>query len=135
MVEEALRLYPPAYSLFLRQATAAVDLRGVAIAKGDLVQIVPYTLHRDARWFPDPTRFDPGRFLSTPAWPQYAYLPFGAGPRVCIGQNFALMEICLVVATILQRWRPRRLDQWPALAPKFSLRPRNGMPMTWHAIR
>ena len=131
VVEETLRLYPPAYSLFLRQATIDVDLDGTAIAKGDLVQIVPFTLHRDARWFENPTMFDPARFLGEPTWPRYAYLPFGAGPRVCIGQNFALMEVCLVVATILQRSKPSRLDQLPALAPKFSLRPKNGMPMTW----
>jgi enediyne biosynthesis protein E7 len=131
VVEETLRLYPPAYSLFLRQATIDVDLAGTNIARGDLVQIVPFTLHRDARWFENPTMFDPARFLDEPTWPRYAYLPFGAGPRVCIGQNFALMEVCLVVATILQRWQPCRLDQLPALAPKFSLRPKNGMPMTW----
>jgi enediyne biosynthesis protein E7 len=123
VVEETLRLYPPAYSLFLRQATTDVDLDGTAIAKGDLVQIIPF-LHRDARWFENSTSFDPGRFLREPTWPRYAYLPFGAG------QNFALMEVCLVVATILQRWHPRRLDRLPALAPKFSLRPKNGMP--WH---
>jgi cytochrome P450 len=131
VVEETLRLYPPAYSLFLRQATTDVDLEGTAIAKGDLVQIVPFTLHRDARWFENSNSFDPGRFLREPTWPRYAYLPFGAGPRVCIGQNFALMEVSLVVATILQRWHPRRLDRLPALAPKFSLRPKNGMPMAW----
>jgi cytochrome P450 len=131
VVEETLRLYPPAYSLFLRQATLGVDLAGTAVAKGDLVQVVPFTLHRDGRWFENPTMFDPRRFLDEPTWPRYAYLPFGAGPRVCIGQNFALMEVCLVVTTILQRWHPCRLDQLPALAPKFSLRPKNGMPMIW----
>lgn len=134
VVEETLRLYPPAYSLFLRQATTDVDLDGTAIAKGDLVQIVPFTLHRDARWFENSTTFDPGRFLREPTWPRYAYLPFGAGPRVCIGQNFALIEVCLVLATILQRWHPCRLDQLPALAPKFSLRPKNGMTMVWRRV-
>lgn len=131
VVEEALRLYPPAYSLFLRQATEDVDVGGAAIREGDLVQVVPYSVHRDRRWFPEPGRFDPGRFLAAPTWPRYAYLPFGAGPRVCIGQNFALMEACLVVATLLQRVAPERRDRPPVPVPKFSLRPGGGLPMRW----
>ena len=131
VIEEVLRLYPPAYSLFLRQATEDVDLAGVAIRAGDLVQIVPYSLQRDPRWFPDPARFDPNRFLAKPTWPRYAYIPFGAGPRVCIGQSFALTEACLVVATLLQRWVPEQAERTPVLNAKFSLRPREGLPMRW----
>lgn len=135
MIEEVLRLHPPAYSLFLRQATEDVDLAGAAIQAGDLVQIVPYILHRDERWFPDPDTFDPARFLGKPSWPRYAYLPFGAGPRVCIGQNFALMEAHLVLATLLQRVVPERLEREPVPDPKFSLRPRAGLPMRWKMRR
>ncbi len=131
VVEETLRLYPPAYSLSLRQAIANVDLAGTTIAKGDLVQIAPFTVHRDPRWFKEPLAFDPARFMTEATWPRYAYLPFGAGPRVCIGQSFALMEACLVVATILQRCVPLRLDAPLALAAKFSLRRKNGLRMTW----
>ena len=131
VIEETLRLYPPAYSLFLRQAVKDVDLAGVAIRKGDLVQIVPFTLHRDPRWFVKPETFNPARFLTEPSWPRYAYLPFGAGPRVCIGQNFALMEACLVTATILQRLRPIGVPNVPVPSAKFSLRPLGGLPMTW----
>lgn len=131
VVEEVLRLYPPAYSLFLRQATENVDVAGAAIRAGDLVQVVPYSVHRDGRWFSEPEKFDPGRFLMEPTWPRYAYLPFGAGPRVCIGQNFALMEACLVLSTLLQRLAPEHLDRPPVLSPKFSLRPRGGLPMRW----
>lgn len=131
VVEEVLRLHPPAYSLFLRQATEAVDLAGAAVRAGDLVQVAPYALHRDERWFPDPDVLDPARFLGPPTWPRYAYLPFGAGPRVCIGQNFALMEACLVLATLLQRVVPERLERAPVPDPKFSLRPRGGLPMRW----
>jgi cytochrome P450 len=134
VVEETLRLYPPAYSLFPRQALEALDLAGVPIAKGDLVQIAPFTLHRDPRWFPEPDRFDPGRFLQEPSWPRYAYLPFGAGPRVCIGQNFAMMEACLVIATLLQGVEPIAIvGEVPTHAAKFSLRPRGGLHITWRA--
>ena len=134
VVEETLRLYPPAYSLLLRQAVSNVNIAGTPVAKGDLVQIVPFTVHRDPRWFENPLAFDPGRFLDKATWPRYAYLPFGAGPRVCIGQNFALAEACLVVATILQHCRPLALDRMPELDPKFSLRPKNGLPMTWRCV-
>ncbi len=130
-IEESLRLHPPAYSLFLRQATEDVDLAGVTIRRGDLVQIVPFALHRDDRFFSDPLRFDPQRFLADPTWPRYAYLPFGAGPRVCIGQNFALMEACLIAATVLQRLRPIAVERPVIPSPKFSLRPAGGMPMRW----
>ncbi len=131
VVEEVLRLYPPAYSLFLRRAVVDVDLGSFIIAKGDLVQITPFVLHRDARWFTSANRFDPARFLGAPTWPRYAYLPFGAGPRVCIGQNVGLMEACLIVATILQRWHPVSVAGQVIADPKFSLRPRDGLPMTW----
>lgn len=131
VVEEVLRLYPPAYSLFLRRAIEDVAMDGFTIRKGDLVQITPYTLHRDRRWFPDPARFDPTRFLTDPEWPRYAYLPFGNGPRVCIGQNFGMMEACLVTATLLQRWIPVCEHGAVVPDPKFSLRPKGRLPMSW----
>lgn len=135
VVDETLRLYPPAYTLFLRQATEDVDLIGVQLRKGDLVQVVPYTIQRDQRFFSNPTVFDPTRFLQKPSWPQYAYLPFGAGPRVCIGQNFGLMETCLVAATLLQNLAPVEANSHPIPLPKFSLRPLGGLPMTWKIIK
>lgn len=130
-VEEALRLFPPAYSLFLRQATEDVAISGTHVRKGDNVQIVPFTLHRDPRWYETPEAFMPSRFRQPPTWPQYAYLPFGAGPRVCVGQNFALMEACLAAATILQRWAPEQISTLPIPSAKFSLRPRGGLSMIW----
>ncbi|MBM1556841.1 cytochrome P450 [Sulfitobacter mediterraneus] len=134
VVDETLRLYPPAYTLFLRQAEQDTDLLGLQLRKGDLVQIVPFITQRDPRFFVNPDEFDPARFLTDPTWPQYAYLPFGAGPRVCIGQNFGLIESCLVVATVLQRMVPDRLAHFPSLSAKFSLRPQEGLPMTWSMI-
>lgn len=133
-INETLRLYPPAYTLFLREAAEPVDLLGVRLAKGDLAQIVPFTTQRDPRFFDRPDRFDPSRFLTEPTWPQYACLPFGAGPRVCIGQNFGLMESCLVAATVLQRLAPVRMEARPQPVPKFSLRPRGGLPMDWRLL-
>jgi cytochrome P450 len=134
IIAETLRLYPPAYTLFLREATEAVDLLGLSIRRGDLVQVVPFTTQRDARFFAEPEQFAPKRFLVAPTWPAYAYLPFGAGPRVCIGQNFGLMEACLVAATVLQQMVPAAIRRVPAPLPRFSLRPSGGLPMTWHLV-
>ena len=131
VVEETLRMFPPAYALFIRKAIEDVELCGVRISKNDNVQIVPYTIHRMEKWFSSPDTYDPGRFLSEPTWPKYAYLPFGAGPRVCIGQNFGLMEACLVVATLLREWKPKSMLGEPIPEAKFSLRPQDGLPMVW----
>jgi len=131
VIEESLRLYPPAYALFTRRAAKDVSLDGLELRKGDNVIIVPYTLHRSERWFEDAGHFKPARFLEAPTWPKYAYLPFGAGPRVCIGQNFGLMEACLVTATILQHWRPKQIEGGLQAEAKFSLRPKGGLSMRW----
>ncbi|UOA26163.1 cytochrome P450 [Pseudosulfitobacter sp. DSM 107133] len=130
-IDETLRLYPPAYTLFLRQATEPVELLDLSLRTGDLVQIIPYLTQRDPRFFDAPDQFDPARFLQPPTWPQFAYLPFGAGPRVCIGQNFGLMEACLVAATVLQRLTPMSLEAMPPPLARFSLRPDGGLPMSW----
>lgn len=99
---------------------------------GDLVQIVPFATQRDRRWFDAPGEFRPTRFLGPPAWPRYAYLPFGAGPRVCIGQAFGLLEAGLVLATLLQRLSPEPAGSGGAVPEaKFSLRPRGGLPQRW----
>ena len=132
IVQETLRLYPAAYTLFLRQAVEDLNLSGHEIKKGDLVQIIPYTMQRDPRFFADPTRFDPSRFLTTETWPKYAYLPFGAGPRVCIGQSFGIMESILVITTLLQYGLPAPLPDLPPPHPRFSLRPKGGLKMVWH---
>lgn len=131
VIEETLRLYPPAYALFVRRAVEDVELSSIKIHKNDNVQIVPYTIHRMEKWFERPNQFDPMRFSKKPSWPKYAYLPFGAGPRVCIGQNFGLMEACLATATILQKWQPKSISIQPVPEAKFSLRPRDGLPMMW----
>lgn len=132
VVAEALRLYPPAYALFPRRAVEDVPVAGVTIRKGDLVQIIPFVTQRDGRWFEAPDAFQPSRFLGAPAWPRYAYLPFGAGPRVCIGQAFGLLEAGLVLATLLQRLSPQMAGDGGAVPEaRFSLRPRGGLPQRW----
>jgi cytochrome P450 len=101
--KETLRLYPPAP--VVREALHDIEIDGYLVPKGYTIYIVPYTLHRQAEYFPDPERFDPERF--TPErekqLPRYAYLPFGAGPRICIGNHFALMEGQLLLATLAGR--------------------------------
>jgi cytochrome P450 len=131
VVAEALRLYPPAYALFPRRAIKDVAVGNVAIRKGDLVQIIPFITQRDHRWFEAPDAFRPARFLVSPGWPRYAYFPFGAGPRVCIGQAFGLLEVSLVLATLLQRLSPEPAGAQAIPEAKFSLRPKGGLPQRW----
>ncbi|KAB1070950.1 cytochrome P450 [Methylobacterium planeticum] len=105
VVDETLRLYPPAF-VIVRAARAADRVGGHAVAKGDVVVISPWVLHRHRRLWVDPDAFDPSRFLTgAPAVPRFAYLPFGAGPRVCIGAHFALTEATLALARLVARFR------------------------------
>jgi len=127
VVKETLRLYPPAWIWFAREAVTAVELGEYTIPAGGLVYVTPWVTQRDARWFADPERFAPERFLPENAGqiPPYAWCPFGGGPRSCIGSGFAMTEMVLVVATMLQRLRlALPAGQGPvALAPLMSLRP------------
>jgi cytochrome P450 len=101
--KETLRLYPPAP--VVREALHDIEIDGYLVPKGYTIYILPYTIHRKAEYFPDPERFDPDRF--TPErekqLPRHAYIPFGAGPRICIGNHFALMEGQLLLATLAGR--------------------------------
>jgi cytochrome P450 len=132
VVSEALRLYPPAW-LIGRRALIDYDLDGYEIASGSIVIVSPYVTHHDARFYPDPFRFDPGRWTPEERRrrPRYSYFPFGAGPRVCIGETLARTEALLVLGALAQRWRlrPRRGHE-PRLEPRVTLRPKGGMPMT-----
>jgi cytochrome P450 len=137
VVKETLRLYPPAIGVFTRQAVNDVDIGGYSLKKGSLVQMLSYVTHRDPRWFPEPERFDPERFAPGRAEsiPAFAYFPFGGGPRVCIGNQFALAEMVLVAATLLQNLRFELApEQGPVkLKPQLSLRPEGGLRLrlTW----
>lgn len=104
VVKEVMRLYPAAWMLD-RTPTEDVELCGYRIKKGAMMLISPYMMHHNPRYFEDPERFDPERFAKgrEELIPRNTYLPFGMGPRVCIGQQFAMMELRLVLATIIQR--------------------------------
>ena len=109
VVKESLRLRPPAWSLG-RESTEPFELRGRRFEAGTWVWMIPWSIHRDPRWYSDPERFSPERWEQGLAKriPKFAYLPFGGGPRICIGNQFAMMEAVLLLATIAQRFSLRR---------------------------
>ena len=115
VVSEALRLFPPAFTL-AREAIAPDIAGGVPIPAGAVVLIAPWILHRHRRLWQEADAFDPGRFMPDAAPPpRFAYLPFGAGPRVCVGAQFALAEATLVLAALVQAFRVGRSDERPVL--------------------
>jgi unspecific monooxygenase len=115
VVDEALRLYPPAF-IIVRQAIAPDEVAGATIPKGSMVAIAPWVLHRHAKLWADPDAFNPSRFLDQqPRAHRFAYLPFGVGPRVCIGAQFALAEASLVLATLVQHFEIALADDIPVL--------------------
>jgi cytochrome P450 len=119
---EALRLYPPAW-VVARRAIEATRIGGYPIKRGDVVVASQYVTHRNPRFFRDPDRFDPERFLGT-TYPKFAYFPFGGGNRLCIGERFAWTEGVLAMATIAQRVRFQAVDSEPVgTVPLVTLRP------------
>lgn len=132
VIKETLRMYPVAYALFCRQAISDIELEGVSIRKGDLVQLLPYVTQRDERWYANADTFRPERFLGKEDWPQYAYFPFGAGQRVCIGQSFGMMEVMLTAASILMNLTVEPAEgKFLSAHPRFSLRPTAGTKVTF----
>jgi cytochrome P450 len=104
-LDETLRLYPPAF-LIVREARGPDEIAGRRIAPGTVVSISPWVLHRHRRYWREPDRFDPARFApDAPPPERFAYLPFGAGPRICVGAQFALTEASIVLARLLRRFR------------------------------
>ena len=129
VVQESIRLYPPVWGLS-RRAEEECGFGGYRIPAGAYVTVLPYTLHRHPDWWPDAERFDPERFA--PAQSQgrhpFAYLPFAGGPRTCIGAGMAMLEIQLVLATLLQRFRVRMSPSHPVVPlASVTLRPRFGL--------
>ncbi|MGE5826806.1 MAG: cytochrome P450 [Micromonosporaceae bacterium] len=136
VIEEAMRLYPPVW-LLPRRALADDDVGGYRVPAGADVLICPYTLHRHPKFWPDPERFDPERFAPDrhAGRPRYAYIPFGAGPRFCVGNNLGMLEAVFIVATLA---RYLRLESPPGRVvvpePMLSLRISGGLPMMVHTV-
>jgi cytochrome P450 len=129
VIDEVMRLYPPAWTL-ARRAVGDCEIGGYRIPARSVLLMSQYVMHRDPRYYPDPERFDPDRWTpeSRATRPAFSYFPFGGGPRLCIGDQFAKMECALVIATIAQRWRLRLAGGHRiAVAPQLTLRPKHGV--------
>jgi cytochrome P450 len=135
--EETLRVRPPAWMIG-RKALGPDRLNGHEIPAGAVVAVSPYVTHRNPAYWNDPEEFDPRRFEGhrSGAHPQMAYLPFGAGPRKCLGENLALLEAPLVIANVLQRFEPRLVSgQDVRPQPLFILRPPTTLMMTLERVQ
>lgn len=132
VLQESMRLYPPAWFLG-RETRDNYQLGDYRLPRGTTLFLCPYLLHRDARYFPDPEQFQPERWLAAAerTTPRYAYFPFGAGPRSCIGAGFAMLEMTAVLPTLLRKLNLRPVSDDPLdLIPAITLRPRHGLRMT-----
>jgi cytochrome P450 len=139
VVKESMRLYPPAWAVG-RQAIGKFEMGGYKFPAGTSIAILQWSTQRDARFFPDPEKFDPERWsaeaLRRNALPRFAYFPFGGGPRVCVGAGFAMMEAILLLATMAQRFRMTLVAKRKVkLLPSVTLRPKNGIHMVLHEVK
>jgi len=128
VVAETMRLYPPAWVLG-RFALEDYEVAGYRIPRGSLVLVSQYVVQRDPRFFPDPERFDPGRWTpeAKAARPHFSYFPFGGGPRRCVGEGFAWTEAVLILAALARRWRVRLVEPRAVeVRPRITLRPGEG---------
>lgn len=123
-VKESMRLYPPAWAIG-REATEPMKVANVPVKKGQQLWAAQWVVHRDPRWFPQPHAFRPERWDNL-SIPKHAYFPFGAGPRICIGNAFAMMEMVLVLATVIQRFSFEKVREIDAV-PSVTLRPKGGL--------
>jgi cytochrome P450 len=131
VIKESMRLYPPAWGI-ARTVIKEFELGGYRIPSGANVVMSTWIMHRDPRYFPEPEKFNPDRWLPDKAQrlPKFAYFPFGGGPRQCIGASFAMMEATLLLATIAQRFQFRPVSSDPVTpTPSFTLRPKQGIRM------
>ncbi|MBI2487531.1 MAG: cytochrome P450 [Deltaproteobacteria bacterium] len=129
---ESMRLYPPVWAV-ARRAIDDYEAGGYVVPAGSFVFMSQYVTHRDARYYPDPLRFDPERWTpeQQASRPQFAYFPFGGGPRRCIGESFAWMEGILVLSTLARKWKAGLVPGHRVeLKPLITLRPKYGMLMT-----
>jgi cytochrome P450 len=132
VIEESMRLYPPAPGLSARQAAADDEICGRKVKKGQMVLIFPWVLHRHEALWDDPLRFDPERFAPerSAGRPRFAYLSFGGELRICIGAQLAMMEATIILATLAQKFHLRLAPaQDIELQARITLRPRDGIRM------
>jgi cytochrome P450 len=133
VIRESMRLYPPAYNIS-RESLQEVDLGGYHIPAHHEVSMSQFAIHRDARWYDNPNAFIPERWYEAfkATLPKFAYFPFGGGPRLCIGQQFAMLEASIILA-MLVRHGTWRLHPWQliSLQTSITLRPRYGI---WVAV-
>lgn len=132
VIKESMRLMPPVWS-FAREAIETVKIGPYTIPQGSTVNVITLHAHQDTRYYPDPKRFDPERFTpeNEAKLPRGAYIPFGGGPRICIGFSFAMMEARLLLATIASQYK-LRLEPGQRVTPQaqVTLNPKGGLPMT-----
>ena len=131
VIREAMRLYPPAW-MIAREALGDCEIGGYHVPKGTQLLMSQWLVHRDPRWFDNPEKFHPERWDQDliKRLPRCAYFPFGDGPRICIGNHFAMMEAVLILATITRRFRLSiEPGQSLELMPSVTLRPRSGLRM------
>jgi cytochrome P450 len=134
VLDETMRLYPPAF-LIARAAAGPDVVAGLPVRKRDVILISPWLLHRHEKLWQDPNVFMPQRFVAPSSPDRFAYLPFGVGPRICIGAHFALVEATLALAEIIGTFRVTLLDKAPVMpvgvvttqpdrSPMFAISPR-----------
>ncbi|WP_276282694.1 cytochrome P450 [Halorussus caseinilyticus] len=132
VVDEAMRLYPPVYTMF-REARESVELGGYRVPEGAAIMLSQWAMHRSERHWENPDAFDPDRWTRDVDRPRFAYFPFGGGPRHCIGKHLAKLEAKLILARTAQRYRLEYTREGePELWPTLTMHPRNGMPMRVH---
>jgi cytochrome P450 len=136
IVKETMRLYPPVWGIG-REALTDIEISGHSLKKGAQLAMFQWTVQRDPRWYSDPEAFDPDRWLDSRSadLPRFAYFPFGGGPRVCIGNHFAMMEAVLLLALVGQRFH---LELLPGekldFRPSITLRPKHPIRMRLRAL-
>lgn len=136
VVLEGMRLYPPAYAVG-RQAIEACEIGGYQLDPDRAVLMSEWVVHRDPRFWDDPDRFHPQRWANNlqKRLPKYAYFPFGGGPRICIGNAFAMMELTLVLASLLRRWRVHPVSDAPLrFRPRLTLAPAGPVELNLEAV-
>jgi len=129
---EAMRLYPPVWVMG-RRTVSGYKVGKYYVPARAIILLSQYVIHHDERYYPEPEKFDPDRWTpeARATRPKYAYFPFGGGPRMCVGEQFAWMEGILLIATLAQKWKMRLVPGHPVkMQPLITLRPKHGMRMT-----